>query len=83
MTDSYRQEYLPGHAEDTFWVVQDGRSLTVPAGSYTSVIRTLEFTRLEPDVIDNRYYASGIGIIREASATGPRETADLVSFAVG
>ncbi len=83
VTDSYRQEYLPGHAEDTFWVIQDGQSLTVPAGGYTGVIRTLEFTRLEPTVIDNKFYAPGVGIIREASATGPRETADLVSFTHG
>lgn len=83
VTESFRQEFLKGHAEDTFWVVQDGLSTRVPAGSYTGVIRTLEFTRLEPDVIDNKFYAPGIGIIRESSATGPRETADLVSFTSG
>ncbi|HKD97922.1 MAG TPA: hypothetical protein VKB69_10015 [Micromonosporaceae bacterium] len=83
VTDSFRQEFLKDHAEDTFWVVQDGVSTKVPAGSYTGVIRTLEFTRLEPDVIDNKFYAPGVGIIREASASGPNETADLVSFTSG
>jgi hypothetical protein len=82
-TDSFRQEYYAGHAEDAFWVVQEGQSVRVPAGGYTGVIRTLEFTRLEPDVIDTKYYAPGIGIIREASATGPKETADLTSFTSG
>jgi hypothetical protein len=80
VTSSYRQEYLSGHAEDTSWVVQDGQTVHVPYGTLTGAIRTLEFTQLEPDVIDTKYYAPGIGIVKEVSVTGPHELAELVSF---
>jgi hypothetical protein len=80
VTDSYRQEYLRGEAEDTSWLVQDRMSVKVPAGKYAGVMRSLEFSRLEPDVVDTKFYAPGVGIIREASLSGPKETADLISF---
>jgi hypothetical protein len=83
VTDSFRQEFFSGQAEDMFWVVEDQQTVKVQFGTFRHVIRTLEFTRLEPDVIDTKFYAPGIGIIREASAAGPQETADLVSFTTG
>ena len=41
---------------------------------------TLEWSRLEPFVIDRKTYVKGIGVVREASAEGPHETANLVRF---
>jgi hypothetical protein len=43
------------------------------------VLVTLEWSRLEPNVIDRKIYAKGFGIVREASATGPNEVSELVS----
>jgi len=80
VTDSYRQEFLAGEAEDTSWIIDTGLKVTVPYGTVTSAIRSLEYTRLEPDVVDTKVYAPGIGIVREASIAGPKETADLISF---
>jgi len=77
--DGYRQELYRGHAEDTAWVLRRGGSLDVPFGTVHHVLLTLEWTRLEPNVIDRKYYAKGFGIVREASATGPNETSELVS----
>jgi hypothetical protein len=77
---SYRQEYLKGHAEDMAWIVSTGGSVQVPAGSFHDVLLTIEWTRLEPGVIDKKLYAPGIGIIKELTAAGPNETANLVSF---
>ena len=45
----------------------------------TMVNDILEFTRLEPGVIDQKIYAPGIGIVRELSQKGPLEVARLVS----
>jgi hypothetical protein len=39
----------------------------------------MEWTPLEPIVIDQKVYAPGIGIVRERSRTGPLEVANLVS----
>ena len=54
--------------------------MKVPAGKYAGVIRSLEFSGLEPEMVDTKFYAPGVGIIREASLASPKETADLVSF---
>jgi hypothetical protein len=76
--DAYRQEFYPGHAEDTAWVVSRGTSLTVPYGRVDNVLRTIEFTQLEPKVVDEKYYAPGIGIVYEVSVAGGQEVAKLV-----
>jgi hypothetical protein len=80
VTDSFRQEYYPGHAEDMFWIVSLGESVTVPYGRFSNVLLTLEWARLEPKVIDKKYYVSGVGLVLEASASGPNERAALVSI---
>jgi hypothetical protein len=76
---SFRQEFLRGHAEDMFWIVSLSQRVSVPLGSFTDVILTLEWTPLEPNVIDRKYYAAGVGLVAELSASGPKETAELVS----
>ncbi len=75
----YRQEYLKGSAEDTAWIVIRGGTVRVPYGVVHHVVRTLEFTRLEPGVIDQKIYAPGIGIVSEIAVRGPAEVARLVS----
>ena len=77
--DAYRQEYLPGQAEDTAWIVNAGGSVKVPFGTVHHVLSSLEVTRLEPNVIDKKVYAPGIGVAIEQAVHGPVETARLVS----
>jgi hypothetical protein len=77
--NAYRQEYLPGQAEDTAWIIDRGGSVTVPFGKLHHVLSSLEFSRLEPDVIDQKSYAPGIGIVLEQAVSGPKEVAKLVS----
>jgi hypothetical protein len=77
--DAYRQEFLPGVAEDTAWVVEVGGTVTVPYGKLRNTLVTLEATRVEPGLYDRKIYAAGIGIVLEQSLTGPTETAQLVS----
>jgi hypothetical protein len=77
--DAYRQEFLKGQAEDTAWIVNRGGSVRVPFGVLHHVVTSLEFTRLEPGVIDQKIYAPGIGIVRELAVRGPQEVARLVS----
>jgi hypothetical protein len=76
--DAYRQEYMKGNAEDTAWIVIRGGRLTVPAGTFHRILTSLEFTRLEPGVIDQKVYAPGVGIISEQAVRGPAEVARLV-----
>jgi hypothetical protein len=77
--DAYRQEYLAGHAEDQAWVLSRGGSLRVPFGVVHRVLLTMEWTPLEPDVIDQKSYAPGLGIVRENAVAGGQELAELVA----
>ncbi len=76
--DSYRQEYLAGEAEDTAWIVGRGGSLRVPYGTVHNVLTSLEHTALEPDVVDQKVYAPGLGIVLEQAIAGGQEVSKLV-----
>jgi len=77
--DAYRQEFLAGQAEDTAWIVNRGGSFNLRFKVAHQVLTSLEFTRLEPRVLDKKIYAPGLGIIVERAVLGPKETATLVS----
>jgi hypothetical protein len=76
--DSYRQEYLQGEAEDTAWIVGLGGTVEVPYGIQHNALTSLEHTVLEPDVIDKKVYAPGLGIVLEQAIAGGQEVAKLV-----
>jgi hypothetical protein len=78
--DGYRQEFYAGHAEDAAWVLSLDNSITVPYGRLHHVLRTMEWTPLEPEVVDQKYYAPGIGLVDEVAVAGDDEFAELVSF---
>lgn len=76
--DAYRQECLSGEAMDTAWVVSRGGSVRVPFGRLHRVLRTLEFTQLEPGTVDEKLYAPGLGIVLERTMAGGNEYAKLI-----
>jgi hypothetical protein len=78
-TDAYRQEYLRRHAEDQAWIVQRNGRVRVPYGHLAHVVRTFEWTRLEPRVVSEKIYAPGLGIVRERDVAGGNERFALVS----
>jgi hypothetical protein len=78
--DVYRQEFALGNAEDAGEVTSTTGVETVPAASCNDhCLVTRDFSPLEPDVEENKYYMSGVGLILEVDpATGERN--ELVSF---
>lgn len=78
--DAHRQEYWRGHAEDQYWLVDLTQHVSVPFGTFDHAALTLEWSRLEPFVIDRKTYVKGIGVVKEVAAEGPREIASLVRF---
>lgn len=68
--DAYRQEYLVGEAEDMAAVMRAGESVTVPAGEFSDVVVTQEWTPLEPDIVEEKYYATGVGMVLETKTVG-------------
>ncbi len=80
VADGYRQEFWKGHAEDQAWVLTRGGTVHVPFGHLRHALGTMEWTPLEPNVIDKKVYARGIGLVSEKSQTGPLETALLIGL---
>jgi hypothetical protein len=76
--DAYRQEYYPGEAEDQAEVLSLTETVTVPVGSYDEVLMTEEINPLEPDVVERKYYAKGIGPILAVQVEGGSEREELV-----
>jgi hypothetical protein len=78
--ETYRQEFYKGHAEDVAKVLSKSKSRTVPYGSFRHVLMTKEWTPLEPDVVDHKFYARGVGDIAEATVKGGTEKLKLRSI---
>ena len=74
----FRQEWYQGQAEDVFKALSTTTTRTVPYGTFTGVLRTLETNALEPGVRDNKYYAPDIGTISELTVRGGKERLSLV-----
>jgi hypothetical protein len=77
-TDAYRQELFRGHAEDQAWITQNAARVRVPFGALDHVVRSFEWTRLEPGVVAQKFYAPGLGIVREQDVAGGTELLELV-----
>jgi hypothetical protein len=61
---NYYQEFAPNdQALDQATILSRTESITLPLGSFNNVLKTLETTELEPDVIENKFYAAGVGNI--------------------
>ena len=78
--DSYRQEYYPGEAEDLGEVLRVGDTKTIGLGEYTDVVVTEDWNPLDPETIDNKYYAPGVGLIYSEHTAGPAEFEELVEL---
>jgi hypothetical protein len=78
VTDSYRQEYYRGEAEDMYWVVAVGERKSVAYDDFDDVVQTLEWTPLEPKIIVEKVYAPGVGLIAERALAGPQEEVELL-----
>jgi hypothetical protein len=76
--DTHRQEYYRGYAEDFFRVDALGLRVPTPYRSFTGVLRTREWTPLEPGVLDRKFYARGVGLVKEQHVTGGDEQLALV-----
>jgi len=63
--DTYRQEFLPDVAEDAASVTGLGRTVHVTAGTFDDCLETFDFTPLEPDQREAKFYAPGVGVVLE------------------
>lgn len=68
----FQTEVAPGVAEDAGLIVAMGRTIKVPAGTFTETMRVLEINPLEAEQEPN-VYAAGVGLVLD-------EDMELVSY---
>lgn len=58
---TYQHEVAPGVAEDMARVESLRARVKVPYGEFNNALKTFEFTPLEPDIAENKFYVPGLG----------------------
>lgn len=61
----YYQEVAPREAMDRSEILSINETMKVPAGSFDKVVKTEETSPLEPGVKEYKYYARGVGLIKD------------------
>ncbi|MDZ4710053.1 MAG: hypothetical protein SH818_16755 [Saprospiraceae bacterium] len=70
----YRQEYYFNEAEDEAEVLSINESIVSPLfNSLSNCIKTKEYTELEPDALEHKFYAPGIGLVKIVNVTDKEE----------
>ena len=79
----YREEYYAGEAEDAAEVLSlEGRA-EVPFGGFSEALITRNFTPLEPNVVELKFYARGIGPVLVVQTSGGASREELVRYTKG
>ncbi len=78
---SYREEYSKGVAEDQSRVISLKQQAEVPAGHYTHVLMTEDYSPIEPKASELKFYARGSGqAVLAVDVSGGSEKEELVSY---
>jgi hypothetical protein len=80
---TYREEYYKGHAEDGAEIIGTDALANVPYGRFDHCVQTRNFSGIEPDVIEEKLYAEGVGVVLEITVSGGSDRAELLSFSEG
>jgi hypothetical protein len=74
----YRQEHYAGHAEDRAKVVSLRERVKVPLRRYRRTLMTLDTNPLEPDVLEAKFYARGVGLVLAVGLSGDTDREALI-----
>ena len=77
---TYRQEFAPDIAVDMATVLPLERHITVPYGRVDQIVETKEYSCLEKG-IDHKFYAKGVGLVKELALANGGEYIELVDLA--
>lgn len=76
--EAYRQEYYAGEAEDMAEVAEVMAGVSVPAGDFSDVLVIREWNPLEPDVVEEKHHAPGVGVVLEVKVEGGEGRVELI-----
>ena len=68
-----------GHAEDGASVLTLDAHAKVPYGAYDNLLQTRNYSGIEPDVVEEKFYAQGVGPVLEVTISGGAGRAELAS----
>jgi hypothetical protein len=80
---AYREEYYAGEAEDEAKITGVDAKTKVPFESYQHVVTTENTSPLEPKVLEHKWYAQGVGPVREALLSGGHGDTVLLNYTQG
>ncbi len=75
---AYRQEFYEGKAEDNGQVLSLEEMADVPAGHFDKVLLTKDTITIEPDVLEYKLYAPGVGSVLTLGVSGGAGREELV-----
>jgi hypothetical protein len=77
---TYREEYYRGQAEDAAEVLDVGAKVQVPYGRFTGAMITRNYSGIEPNVEELKFYAKGVGPVLELLVSGGAGRTELLSY---
>jgi hypothetical protein len=80
---TYREEYYKRHAEDGASIISTDALAKVPYGRFENGIQTRNFSGIEPDVIEEKIYDEGVGVVLEITVSGGSDRDELLSYHKG
>jgi hypothetical protein len=75
---AYRQEHYAGEAEDAAEVLSVDEKVEVPFGRYDGVLMTKEWTPLQPEILEHKFYARGVGMVLALAISGGSDREELI-----
>jgi hypothetical protein len=79
---SYRQEYYAGEAEDAAEVLSVSEWAEVPYGTFDDVLLTKDFTPLDPEILEYKLYARGVGPVLVLGVSGGSGREELMELSL-
>jgi hypothetical protein len=77
---TYREEYSVGRAMDHSRVLSIDAQAQAPFGHFTGAVLIQDTTPLEPQVLELKLYAPGIGQVLAQTVSGGSEREELIRF---
>ena len=75
---AYRQEFYQGEAEDNGEVLSAQEQVDVPAGHFEDAILTKDTVSTDPNVLEYKLYAPGVGPVLVLGVSGGSGREELV-----
>jgi len=77
---TYRQEYYEGEAEDATRVLSLDEKVQVPYGRFAGVLMTKDYTPLQPEILEHKFYARDVGLVLALTISGGSDREELLEF---